>query len=138
MQIAELEVWLQRKADADKNVPLLRAPKGIGHLTGLAVVHNLGDVTRFAHLNKQVVAFTGLDPLEKFSAGKVKFGSISKQGNWLLRFLLGQAAHLAARHDGKLKSFYKKAGEAKTEIRRQDRRSAQTARQTRPHARRDE
>ena len=51
--------------------------------------------------------------LEKSSAGKIKFGGISKQGNWLLRYLLGQAAHLAARHDGRLKSFYKKLAKKK-------------------------
>lgn len=112
-QITELEVWLKQQAEADKNVQLLRTQKGVGYLTGLAVVHTLGDVTRFPHLRKQVVAFAGLDPLEKSSAGKIKFGSISKRGNWLLRFLLGQAAHLAARHDGRFKSFYKKLAKKK-------------------------
>jgi transposase len=112
-QIAELETLLQRKADADVQVKLLRTQKGVGYLTGLAVVHTLGDVSRFSQLSKQVVAFTGLDPLEKSSAGKVKFGGISKQGSALLRFLLGQAAHLAARHDSRLKSFYKKLAKRK-------------------------
>lgn len=112
-QIAELESLLKQKADTNANVQLLRTQKGVGYLTGLAVVHTLGNVERFPHLSKQVVAFAGLDPLEKSSAGKVKFGGISKQGNWLLRFLLGQAAHLAARHDGKLKSFYKKLAKKK-------------------------
>ena len=112
-QSAELETWLQQKAEADAQVKLLRSQKGVGALTGLAVVHTLGDVQRFPHLSKQVAAFAGLDPLEKSSAGKIKFGGISKQGNWLLRCLLGQAAHLAARHDGRLKSFYKKLAKKK-------------------------
>lgn len=112
-QIAELEALLLKKADADANVKLLRTQKGVGYLTGLAVVHTLGNVDRFPHLSKQVAAFVGLDPLEKSSGGKVKFGGISKQGSWLLRFLLGQAAHLAARYDGKLKGFYKKLAKKK-------------------------
>lgn len=112
-QIAELEALLLKKADADANVKLLRTQKGVGYLTGLAVVHTLGNVDRFPKLSKQVTAFVGLDPLEKSSAGKIKFGGISKQGSWLLRFLLGQAAHLAARYDGKLKSFYKKLAKRK-------------------------
>ena len=112
-QIADLETLLQQKADADAQVKLLRTQKGVGYLTGLTVVHTLGDVQRFSHLSKQVVAFAGLDPLEKSSAGKVKFGGISKQGSPLLRFLLGQAAHLAARHDSRLKSFYKKLAKRK-------------------------
>lgn len=112
-QIGELESLLKQKADTDANVQLLRTQKGVGYLTGLAVVHTLGNVERFPRLSKQVVAFAGLDPLEKSSAGKIKFGGISKQGNWLLRFLLGQAAHLAARYDGKLKGFYKKLAKKK-------------------------
>jgi transposase len=113
LQIAELETLLEQKAEANTQVKLLRTQKGVGYLTALAVVHTLGDVERFPRLSKQVVAFAGLDPLEKSSGGKVKFGGISKQGNWLLRFLLGQAAHLAARHDGRLKSFYKKLAKKK-------------------------
>lgn len=112
-QIGELETWLQQKAEADAQVKLLRSQKGVGYLTGLAVVHTLGDVQRFPQLRQQVAAFAGLDPLEKSSGGKVKFGGISKQGNWLLRFLLGQAAHLAARHDSRCKSFYKKLAKKK-------------------------
>lgn len=112
-QIAELETLLKQKAEMDVQVKLLRSQMGVGYLTALAVVHTLGDVKRFQRLNKQVVAFVGLDPLEKSSAGKVKFGGISKQGNWLLRFLLGQAAHLAVRYDGRLKSFYKRLAKKK-------------------------
>jgi hypothetical protein len=36
----------------------------------------------------------------------VKFGSISKAGSAVLRHLLGQAMHVAARYDGQLKTFY--------------------------------
>lgn len=112
-QIAQLTTWLEQTAQADAQVKLLRTQKGVGCLTALSVVHTLGDVKRFDCLRKQVVAFAGLDPLEKSSAGKIKFGGISKQGNWLMRFLLGQAAHLAARHDSRLKSFYKKLAKKK-------------------------
>jgi hypothetical protein len=44
-------------------------------------------------LSKQVVAFAGLDPLEKSSAGKVKFGGSSKQNNWPLRFFCWDKPH---------------------------------------------
>lgn len=84
--------------------------KGVGYLSALTVVHTLGDVARFPKLNKQVVAFAGLDPVEKSSAGKVKFGSISKKGSWMLRFMLGQAANIAARYDARLKVFKQRLG----------------------------
>ena len=51
--------------------------KGVGYLSILTVVHTLGDVSRFTKLSKQIVAFAGLNPLEKSSGGKVNFGSIN-------------------------------------------------------------
>ena len=112
-QIAELEVWLHQQAKGDAAVQRLRTQKGVGYLTALTVVHTLGEVQRFPRLSKQVVAFAGLDPLERSSAGKVKFGGISKQGSALLRFQLGQAANIAARYEGKLKSHFKKLAKKK-------------------------
>lgn len=112
-QILELESWLKAKAEDNKDVQLLLTQKGVGLLTALSVVHTLGEVQRFGRIHKQVVAFAGLDPLEKSSAGKVRFGGISKKGNQLLRFQLGQAGNIAARSDGKLKSFHKRLAKKK-------------------------
>lgn len=112
-RIASLELWLKAKAEADR-VQLLQTQRGVGYLTALVTVHTLGDVTRFTRLSKQVAAFAGLDPLEKSSAGKIRFGSISKAGSPLLRFQLGLAAQQAARSDVKLKSFYKRLAKKKT------------------------
>jgi transposase len=106
-RIKVIESWLAEKAAADRQVQLLLTHKGVGLLSAIAVVHILGDVTRFAS-SKQAVAFTGLDPLERSSAGKVRKASISKAGNTLLRQLLGQAMHVAVRYDGELKAFYQR------------------------------
>ena len=112
-QIDELEIWLRQKAEIDKKAQLLMTQKGVGYLSSLTVVHTLGDVSRFTKLSKQIVAFAGLDPLEKSSGGKVKFGSISKKGSWMLRFMLGQAGNIAARYDLKLKGFKQRLGKKK-------------------------
>ena len=112
-QIADLEIWLKEKAAPDAKVKLLLTQKGVGYLTALATVHTLGDVSRFARVSKQVVSFAGLDPVEDSSAGKVRFGSISKAGPPLLRFQLGQAANIAARWDPKLKAFHKRLAKKK-------------------------
>ena len=86
-RIAELDEWLKKKA-VDVPVQLLQTQKGVGYLTALAVVHTLGDVTRFERVGKQVASFAGLDPLECSSAGRIKFGRVSKAGSPLLRFQL--------------------------------------------------
>src|SRR5437588_5802372 len=113
-RIAELEEWLKKKAKADAQVLLLETQKGVGYLTALATVHTLGDMSRFTRVSKQVVSFAGLDPLERSSAGRTRFGNVSKAGSPLLRFQLGQAANMAARWDPRLKSFHKRLAKKKT------------------------
>ncbi len=112
-QIAELDEWLKKKADDDHAVQLLLSQKGVGYLTALVTAHTLGDVSRFRRLSKQIASFAGLDPVEKSSAGRVRFGSISKSGSRLLRYHLGLAAQIASRSDAKLKSFYKRLAKKK-------------------------
>jgi transposase len=53
-QLAELELWLQQRANRDNAVQRLCTQKGVGYLTALTVVHSLGDVQRFPRLSKQV------------------------------------------------------------------------------------
>ena len=113
-RIAQLEEWLKKKAVTDAQVLLLQTQKGVGYLTALTTVHTLGDVSRFTRVSKQVVSFAGLDPLERSSAGKTRFGNVSKAGSPLLRFQLGQAANMAARWDPQLKGFHKRLLKKKT------------------------
>lgn len=133
-QIAELEIWLKAKAGPEQPVQLLQTQKGVGYLTALVTVHTLGDVTRFKKVSKQVANFVGFEPVEKSSAGKKRFGSISKAGSPLLRFQLGQAAQIAARYDVRLKSFYKRLGLEEAESGGQNSRRSQASGQTLDHA----
>lgn len=106
-RIKQVEEWLEDKAGGDAKVELLLTHKGVGLLSALVVVHTLGDITRFPS-SKEAVAYTGLDPLEQSSAGRVRFGSISKAGSAVLRHLLGQAVQTAVRYDPELRAFYKR------------------------------
>lgn len=106
-RIERVEKLLIEQAETNEQVRLVRTHTGVGLLSGLALVHTLGDVRRFAS-SKQAVAFVGLDPLERSSAGKMRTGAISKAGSPLLRELLGHAMHSAVRFDGELKAFYKR------------------------------
>jgi transposase len=106
-RIKQIEQWFEEKATGDAKVQLLLTHKGVGLLSALAVVHTLGDISRFPS-SKEAVAYTGLDPLEQSSAGKIRYGSISKAGSAVLRHLLGQAMQVAARYDGQLKTFYQR------------------------------
>lgn len=112
-QIARLEEWLRKKAEENSSVQLLQTQMGVGYLTALVTVHTLGEVTRFKKVNKAVVSFAGLDPREMSSAGRVRFGAITKAGSPMLRHHLGQAVMTAVRFDPWLKAFYKRIAKKK-------------------------
>lgn len=106
-QISELEQKLKAEATADERVQRLLSHPGVGYLTALCLVHTLGDPHRFVTTRK-VVAYAGLEPMEHSSGEKRRYGSISKAGNRHLRFLLGEAANMAARSDDELKQFFRR------------------------------
>jgi transposase len=112
-RITELEKWLKPKAVANKQVQLVMSQKGVGYLTGLTFVHTIGDVTRFEKGAKGATHFAGYDSVEDSSAGRRRFGPISKAGSPLLRFQLGQAAETAIRVDARMKAFYKRLARRK-------------------------
>jgi len=69
---------------------------GVGPITALAFVLVVGTPERFG-CGKQLASYLGLIPCEASSADHWRLGHITKQGNKLLRFLLGQAAQSVAR-----------------------------------------
>jgi transposase len=68
----------------------------VGPLTGLAYFLVIGTPDRFP-CGKKIGSYTGLIPSEDSGAGQQRLGHITKQGNALLRYLLGEAAQAAAR-----------------------------------------
>jgi transposase len=98
-------VWLEQQAQADERVLRLQTHPGIGLLTSLALVHSLEPVARF-NGSRKVTAYVGLEPMEYSSGEKQRFGSISKGGSRLLRYLLVEAAQITVRRDEQLKRFY--------------------------------
>jgi len=86
---------------------LLMTHPGVGPVTSLAFVLMVGPVARFQR-SKQLVSYLGLNPREHSSGGKQKLGSISKQGNPMLRGLLVEAGHTAARLDAELRQDYQR------------------------------
>jgi transposase len=106
-RIATVEAQLQQRAKDDAAIALLQTHPGIGLLTSLALRYTLLPTSRFS-TTRQVTAYVGLDCMEDQSAERRRMGSISKAGSKLLRFLLNEAGHTAARHDPELKQFYRR------------------------------
>ncbi len=106
-RIERIEKDLQPLADDDERVRYVRTHPGIGLLTGLALVHTLCPVSRFAN-SRKVAAYVGLEPREYSSGEKQRFGGISKAGSRLLRFLLVEAGNSAVSSDEHLKKLYER------------------------------
>ena len=104
-QIGELDQAVLLEAERDSRARLLQTQPGVGPITALAYVLTIGDVRRFPR-GKHVASYLGLIPREHSSGGRQKLGSITKQGNRMLRMLLVEAAQTAVRYDPGMKKEY--------------------------------
>ena len=72
-------------------VAALQALRGVSFITAVALVAELGDLTRFGH-PRELMAYLGLVPSEHSSGPSVRRGAITKAGNPHVRRLLAEAA----------------------------------------------
>jgi transposase len=98
LNIDELTKALEKEASDRSEVRYLMSHPGVGSLTALAFVLIIGSPDRF-HCGKQISSYLGLIPCEESSADRQRLGHITKQGNSLMRFFLGEAAQTAVRCD---------------------------------------
>ena len=105
--LKELDQAVAEQAEQNAAAQRLMTHPGVGPVTSLAFVLTLGPVGRFER-SKQVVSYLGLNPREHSSGGKQRLGAISKQGNPMMRSLLVEAGHTAARLDAQLKQDYQR------------------------------
>lgn len=107
-RIKRLEGALHQCAQSSSQVALIRglqAFRGIGFLSAVTLVAEVGDLRRF-RTAPQFMAYAGIVPSESSSGDKHQRGSITKTGNRLLRHVLGEAAH-HARHAPRVTSKVK-------------------------------
>jgi len=105
--IADLDRAVMNEVQIRPDAVLLMNEPGVGPITALAFVLTIGPVGRFQR-SKQLVSYLGLNPTEDSSGGKQRLGSISKQGNALLRHLLVEAAQAASKFDPELRRDYQR------------------------------
>ena len=93
-EVLRVEADLAEIAECDPYqapVQVLMAFRGIGLVTALTIVFELGDIRRFAHL-RQLMAYLGLVPSEHSSGNHTKRGGITKTGNVHVRKAVTSAA----------------------------------------------
>jgi transposase len=94
VQIAPLEKELRMYARRQAGCKALMAHYGIGELTAVTILAELGDCTRFSS-SRQAVRYAGLDITVKQSDQRRAPGHISRQGPPALRWALYEAAQVA-------------------------------------------
>lgn len=105
--IADLDRAVMNEARSRPEAVQLMQEPGVGPVTAMAFVLTIGPVGRFQR-SKQLVSYLGLNPSEESSGGKQRLGSISKQGNSMMRYLLIEAAQTASKFDLELRRDYQR------------------------------
>jgi transposase len=106
-QIDALDQQVGEQARARPQARRLMTHPGVGPVTALATEVFLGDPSRFADA-KALASYVGLIPSEYSSGARQRLGSLTKQGNPMLRFLWCEAAIHAVRRDAALGRFYRR------------------------------
>lgn len=86
---------------------LLQSIPGVGFVTAEVVLAELADIDRFDS-QKQVVAYAGLSPGQRESAGKGKELHIEKTGSKHLRWILVESAWQLVRYSPRWKTIYER------------------------------
>jgi transposase len=105
--VKELDQRIEQEAARREDAQRLMTHPGVGAQTALATVLVLGPVERFPDA-RHLTSYLGLIPEEDSSAGRQRFGHLTKQGNRLMRFLLVEAAQTASRYDARLRRAYRR------------------------------
>jgi transposase len=105
--IKELDQRIEQEVACRPDAQRLMTHPGVGPQTALATVLVLGPVERFPD-DRHLTSYLGLIPEEDSSAGRQRFGHLTKQGNRLMRFLLVEAAQTASRYDPRLRRAYRR------------------------------
>ena len=98
---------LQRDPLLIERLRRLRTVPGVGPITALTWVLEVGDTSRFRSI-KQAVSYCGLCGAERSSADKVMRTPISKQRNKHIQRMLVEAARLAPRFSQELAVLYER------------------------------
>jgi transposase len=107
-EITKIERDLARYAIESPQARRLMTVPGVGLITAMAFLGQVGEINRF-RTPGQLVGYLGLDPRVRQSGNSsARLGRISKEGSTLVRHVLVEAAHTAIRSPGPLRAFYER------------------------------
>jgi len=107
-QIAPLDGWLRAYARRQPGCKALLAHYGVGPLTSVTILAELGDPSRFSS-SREAVRYAGLDITVHQSDQRRAPGHLSRQGPPALRWALFEAAQCARRRTSPDHQYYLEA-----------------------------
>ena len=106
-EIQKQNLQLSEKAKQDERVQWLMTIPGIGEVSAMMVLAEIGDLGRFAD-QEALCSYAGLVPRVRESAGKAARGGITRQGSSYLRWMMVEAAQVATRCSPAAKRYYER------------------------------
>jgi transposase len=98
-EVARADTEVRRATETDPVAITLQQLRGIGPVLALTIRAEIGDIRRFP-TGAHVASYAGLVPRVDASAGRVRYGPITKRGSpWLRWALIEAAIHGPARSD---------------------------------------
>jgi len=110
VQLAPIDRELRAYARRQKGCRALMAHYGIGDLTAVTILAELGDCRRFGS-SRHAVRYSGLDITVHQSDQRRAPGHLSRQGPPALRWALFEAAQVARRPSSPDRDYYTRAAE---------------------------
>jgi transposase len=97
---------IEREARRDCDAQLLMTIPGVGGLTAMLFLAEVGDIGRFRDA-RHLASYAGLAPTVRSSAGRTQLGGIGHQGSAWLRWAFAEAAVHACAGTGPLAEFHR-------------------------------
>ena len=106
-EVEKQNLQLSEKANGDERVRWLMTIPGIGEVSAMMVLAEIGDLRRFSD-KEALCSYAGLVPRVRESAGKRARAGITRQGSPWLRWMLVEAAQVATRSSPAAKRYYER------------------------------
>lgn len=106
-EIQKQNLQLGEKAKRDQRVRWLMTIPGIGEVSAMMLLAEIGEVGRFSS-KEALCSYAGLVPRVRESAGKATRSGITRQGSSTLRWILVEAAQVATRSSLGARRYYER------------------------------
>ena len=107
MHIRDLSAEIKRIAGESQEAKWLMSVPGIGYFSAIAILAEIGDVSRFEN-DEKLCGYAGLVPSTHQSGDLLLHGKITRQGSSILRWVLEECVwtHLQYTRDTSLTRFF--------------------------------